>query len=238
VDHQALREAASRLNHDVHRAGLVILAFGNASVVDRSAGILAIKPSGLPCDAVAPSDIVLVDLATGEPRGSRLRPSSDTRTHLALYRALPGLGAVIHTHSPQATSWAQARRPIPCLGTTHADHFGGDVPVTRTLTPAEIGGDYEANTGLVIVELFGPGGLDPARIPAALVAGHGPFAWGPGAGDALEAAVALEAVARIATATLQVDPSCRGLEPELRERHHRRKHGPDATYGQRDATRP
>jgi L-ribulose-5-phosphate 4-epimerase len=230
---QELRDTAAELNHDLHRAGLVTLTFGNASVVDRVAGVVAIKPSGVACATIDPADVVLVDLKTGAARETALAASSDTATHLILYRSFPGIGAVIHTHSPYASAWAQARRSIPCLGTTHADSFAGEVPVTRPLGPTEVGPDYTTNTGQVIVECFATGGLDPLRIPGVLVAGHGPFVWGVDAESALDAATTLELVALTALATLQVGGSGDGLEPWVAEHHFARKHGPGATYGQR-----
>ena len=230
--YRSVREAASRLNRQLGGSGLVMLSFGNASVVDPDLGVIAIKPSGIPCEAVEPDQIVVVGLADGAPRAGSLRPSSDTPTHLVLYRAFPLAAAVIHTHSPSASSWAQARRAITCLGTTHADHFGDAIPVTRDLSFDEIGSDYTANTGRVITELFGPAGLDPTRVPAALVAGHGPFAWGATPAVALENAVALELVASMALATLQLRPEAPPLDASLLAHHHARKHGPSATYGQ------
>ena len=228
-----LRATACRLNRDLHRAGLVALSFGNASVADRVLGVIAIKPSGIACEALEPDQLVIVGLADGEAAQSGLRPSSDTDTHLVLYRAFPNATAVIHTHSPVASSWAQAGRGIPCLGTTHADHFGGRVPVTRNLRPDEVSSGYTTATGLVITELYGPGRLNPDRVSAALVAGHGPFAWGASPREALENAVALELVASMAATTLQLNPGVTTLDPALAEYHHARKHGPAASYGQR-----
>jgi L-ribulose-5-phosphate 4-epimerase len=226
-----LRDAACRANRDLARLGLVFLAFGNASVVDRSAGLVAIKPSGVACSELAPADVVVLRLATGAPVDSARRPSSDTPTHLEIYRQFEAVGAVVHTHSPHATSWAQARREIPALGTTHADHFRGAVPVTRPLSASEIAGEYEANTGRVIVERF-EAGLDPLAIPAVLVAGHGPFAWGPTAAEAVGNAAALEYVATLATNQVALGP-LEPIEAELLDRHFDRKHGPGAYYGQR-----
>jgi L-ribulose-5-phosphate 4-epimerase len=230
VDDRGLRDVACRANRDLAHLGLATLAFGNVSVIDRTAGIVAIKASGIACGAVEPDDIALVSLADGTPFGTARRPSSDTPTHLELYRAFAGAGAVIHTHSAYATSWAQACQPIPPLGTTHADHFRGPVPVTRTMEPAEIAGDYEAATGRVIVERFADG-PDPLDVPAVLVASHGAFIWGTDAPSALDNAVALEHIAEIACHQAAIGP----LEPmraELLGRHFDRKHGPTAYYGQ------
>jgi L-ribulose-5-phosphate 4-epimerase len=228
-----LREAVWRANQTLVRSGLVRLSFGNASGIDRDAGIMLIKPSGVAYDALLPEHLVAVGLADGQVVEGTARPSSDTPTHLALYRAFDAIGGIVHTHSEAATAWAQARRPIPPLGTTHADHFHGPVPVTRPLAEAEVGADYEAATGAVIVETLAGLGLDPAEMPAVLVASHGPFTWG---GDPLEAAdnaIALEIVAAIAFRTVTLDPNAEPLAGHLLERHFRRKHGPNAYYGQR-----
>jgi L-ribulose-5-phosphate 4-epimerase len=227
-----LRASSCELNRAIHRAGLVTMSFGNASVLDVAAGVMAIKPSGVPCDEVTPEQIVVVDLQGDTARPHHLRASSDAATHLVLYHDLPDIGAVIHTHSPHATSWAQARRSIPCFGTTHADHFGGEVPVTQPLDPDEIDDNYTGNTGQAIADLFGPGKIDSGRVPAALVAGHGPFVWGRDSLSALANAIALEAVAHMAIMTLQIDPSSEPLDSGLLERHFTRKHGPGASYGQ------
>jgi len=230
VDHRGLREATCRANRDLARFGLVVLAFGNVSVIDRAARVVAIKPSGIACADLDPDDVAVVSLADGIPVGPGTRPSSDTPTHLELYRAFTGVGSVVHTHSPYATSWAQARRPIPALGTTHADHFRGPVPVTRVLDPGEIAADYEAATGRVIVECF-TDGPDPLDVPAALVASHGAFIWGADPSAAVDNAVALEHVAAIACHQAALGP----LEPmpaALLDRHFDRKHGPAAYYGQ------
>jgi L-ribulose-5-phosphate 4-epimerase len=227
-----LRHRVLDANLEIVRAGLVVLTFGNVSGVDRDAGVLAIKPSGVPYDELAPDAIVLVELETGATVGSTFRPSSDVETHLALYRAFPSAGGVVHTHSPFATAWAQARRDLPCYGTTHADHFRGAVPVTRELTDDEIGGEYERATGEAIVETFAERELDPAELPAALVAEHGPFVWGASVGEAVENAVALEAVAAAALRAEQLRPPVTPIPDELRDRHFFRKHGPRATYGQ------
>jgi L-ribulose-5-phosphate 4-epimerase len=228
-----LRERVFEANREIVKAGLVVLTFGNASAVDRAAGVMAIKPSGVPYDALDPDSMVLVDLESGEVREGDARPSSDTPTHLVLYRAFEQVGGIVHTHSPFATAWAQARREIPCLGTTHADHFRGPVPVTRELTGEEIGGDYERRTGEVIVEAVTGLGLDPLERPAVLVASHGPFAWGADAEKAVENAIALEVVAESSLRTELLRPSAEQVQPDLLDRHFLRKHGPGAYYGQR-----
>ena len=226
-----LKRAVWQANRDVVDAGLVVLTWGNASGVDREAGVLVIKPSGVAYDDLSPDDMVAVDLETGEAEGP-LRPSSDTPTHRHLYRQFPQIGGVVHTHSAKAVAWAQAERPIPCFGTTHADHFHGPVPVTRRLTGVEIRDAYEHNTGVVIAERVRQGGPDALKVPAALVAGHGPFAWGPTPQKAVDNAVALEAVAAMALDTLALRADAGPLDRALHDKHFLRKHGPGATYGQ------
>lgn len=226
-----LKKDVWRANLDLVRHGLVVLTFGNASGIDRRRGLVAIKPSGVAYDGMRPEDMVLVSL-DGRVVGSRLRPSSDAPTHLALYRAFPEIGGIVHAHSPAATSFAQARKPIPCLGTTHADHFAAPVPVTRLLRRAEVEADYEAATGRVIVERFAKLKLDPAKVPAVLVAGHGPFAWGRTPADAVHNAVSLELIASMALATQRIDPRAPALPAYVLRKHHERKHGPQAYYGQ------
>jgi L-ribulose-5-phosphate 4-epimerase len=233
VSHDALKQTVWAANLALVRSGLVILTWGNVSGVDRAAGVLAIKPSGVAYDALRPEDVVVVSLETGEVVDGALRPSSDTPTHRLLYLEFPAVGGVAHTHSGAAVSWAQAERDLPCLGTTHADHFHGGVPVTRRMRDAEIGGAYEHNTGAVIVECFRERALDPADVPGVLVAGHGPFAWGGSPAKAVENAVALEATARMALDTLRINPEAAGIDQWLLDKHHRRKHGSDAYYGQR-----
>jgi L-ribulose-5-phosphate 4-epimerase len=232
-------EAGGHLREDVHEAnralvaaGLVTLSFGNASAVDREAGVVVIKPSGVPYDRMTPGDMVTVVLADGRQIAGDLRPSSDAPTHLALYRRYPDIGGVVHTHSPFASAWAQAGREIPCLGTTHADHFAGPVPVSRSMTDGEIGGDYERETGEVIAETLDRLGLEALAMPAVLVASHGPFTWGRDAAEAVMNAIALEAVAALAYRTFALEPGVGPIGDALRERHHRRKHGPAAYYGQ------
>jgi L-ribulose-5-phosphate 4-epimerase len=229
----ALRETVWRANHDLVEAGLVSGAFGNASGIDRDHGIILIKPSGVPYAELRPEHLVAVAIDDGRVVDGNLRPSSDTPTHLALYRRFPDIGGVVHTHSPEATAWAQACRPIPPFGTTHADHFRGAVPVTRQLQAAEVAGQYEHATGIVIVETLELGGLNPADMPAVLVAWHGPFTWGWDASAAADNAVALELVAGMARRTLALDPDAQPMPASLLERHFQRKHGSTAYYGQR-----
>ena len=227
-----LRERVCAANLEIVNAGLVILTFGNVSGIDRKVGVLAIKPSGVPYAELAPGDIVIVELESGAVVDSSCRPSSDTPTHLVLYRRFQSIGGVVHTHSRHATAWAQACTPIPCLGTTHADHFRGPVPVTRRLSTDELGDDYERATGEVIVETFAENGIDPLDVPAALVSSHGPFAWGASVADAVENAIALEEIAALAALTLRSAPQADDVDLALRERHFLRKHGPSAYYGQ------
>ena len=233
MPHDALKEAVWKANLDLVKAGLVILTWGNVSGADRDAGVVAIKPSGVAYDALRPEDVVVVSLGTGEVVEGTLRPSSDTPTHLHLYRAFPAIGGVAHTHSSAAVSWAQAERDVPCFGTTHADHFHGCVPVTRRMREQEIRGAYEHETGVVIAECFRERGIDPEDVPGVLVAGHGPFAWGPDAAKAVENAIALEATARMALDTLRINPDAQAIDQALLDKHHRRKHGSGAYYGQR-----
>lgn len=227
-----LRDQVCAANIALANGGLVTLSFGNVSGVDRATGIMIIKPSGVPYESLRPDDLVGVDLASGATVEGSARPSSDTPTHLALYRRYAEIGGIVHTHSTQASAWAQAVRPIPCLGTTHADHFHGPVPVTRTLRAAELGSTYEADTGAVIIETLEALGLGPLEMPAILVRSHGPFTWGQDAADALANAIALEAVAAMAGLTLELDPETRPIDGSLLDRHFGRKHGPGAYYGQ------
>jgi L-ribulose-5-phosphate 4-epimerase len=224
-----LREAVAEANRALAAAGLVRLSFGNVSGVDRLAGVVMIKPSGIPCGAVSAGDVALVSLESGEHLDG-LKPSSDTATHLGLYRAFPSISGVAHSHSSWATIWAQALRPIPCLGTTHADSFPTEVPLTRPVTADEINGDYEGATGDAIVEAMSE--LDPLAVPGVLVASHGPFVWGIDPADAVENAAALEQIALIAYHTVVLNPDVSPLEPALHSKHFLRKHGPTAYYGQ------
>jgi len=226
----ALRTEVYEANLDLVRRGLVIYTFGNASGISRAEGLIVIKPSGVPYETMRPDDMVITDLQGWIVEGS-LRPSSDLATHLALYRAFPSLGGVVHTHSRHATAWAQACREIPCFGTTQADYFCGAVPVTAELTPEEIESEYEANTGAAIVRLLE--GRDPLGCPAALVAGHAPFCWGKTVTDAAHTAVIVEEVAAMAWQTLTINPAAAPLPAELRDKHYLRKNGPKAYYGQK-----
>jgi L-ribulose-5-phosphate 4-epimerase len=228
---QNLREAVCQANRALVEAGLVFGTFGNVSGVDRDAGLFMIKPSGVPYEQLAPANMVPVSLDTGEVLEGDFRPSSDAPTHLELYRAFP-CGGVAHTHSEFATAFAQARTPVRCLGTTHADYFRGDVPVTRPLSRLEVEAAYERNTGLVIVETFRTLGLSPSETPAVVVANHGPFAWGADPAQAVEHARVLEYVARIEVLMRLVAPDAASPEAFLVAKHHLRKHGPDAYYGQ------
>jgi L-ribulose-5-phosphate 4-epimerase len=225
----SLREEVLDANLELVRRGLVLYTFGNASGIDRASGLVAIKPSGVPYEKMTPQDLVIVSL-DGRTVEGKLKPSSDLDTHLALYRAFPSLGGVVHTHSRHATAWAQAQREIPCFGTTHADYFFGPIPVTRPLTPEEVRGDYEAETGTVIVQRFAD--RDPLEVPAVLVAGHAPFCWGKNAAEAAHNAVVLEEIAALALETITIQPQAAPLAAHVLEKHFRRKHGPSATYGQ------
>jgi len=227
-----LRARVLAANLAIVDAGLVALTFGNASGVDRAAGVMAIKPSGISYEELDEGAIVLVDLTSGDVVEGELRPSSDAPTHLVLYRQFPQVGGVVHTHSPFATAWAQAGRDLPCLGTTHADHFNGAVPVTRPLTGDEIVQAYEEATGVAVVESIERAGVDPLDLPAALVRGHGPFVWGASVADAVENAIALEAVAALALRALSIESQLGEIDERLRDRHFTRKHGPSRYYGQ------
>ena len=233
MKYQALRDEVVRVNREIVRAGLVVLTWGNASAADRKAGVMAIKPSGVGYDALRPQDIVVLSLETGEVVDGALRPSSDTPTHLHLYREFACVGGVVHTHSTYATAWSQAGRPLPCFGTTHADHFHGEVPLARSLTRAEIRDAYEHHTGVAIVDTFRRRKLDPAHVPGVLVPGHAPFAWGKDGQAALENAIVLEQTARMALLTLQLRPGQRPLPRPLLDKHFLRKHGAGAYYGQK-----
>lgn len=227
---QNLRETCWEANRKLPATGLVDLTFGNVSVLDRAEGVFAIKPSGVDYEALRPADIVLVSLKTGQCVEKGLRPSSDTPTHRCLFQAFEGINSIVHTHSRHAVAFAQAGRGIPCLGTTHADYFHGEIPVTRIMKPEETGGDYEWETGNVIIERFQ--GLNPLDIPAVLVNGHGPFAWAASAAKAVENARALEIVAEMAWKTLSLQPQAPPLPRHVLDKHHSRKHGTGAYYGQ------
>jgi len=230
----SLREEVLHANQEIARRGLAPHTFGNASGIDRSRAepLLVIKPSGVDYGKLTPADLVVTDLE-GRIVDGKLRPSSDLDTHTLLYREFPAICGIVHTHSEFATSWAQACRPIPCLGTTHADYFHGPVPVTKPLTEDEVRTGYVRNTGAVIVRRFREGGLDPVAVPGVLVAGHAPFAWGKSASDAVEHADVLEYIARLAYRSILLEASENGIPLYVSEHHYQRKHGPKATYGQR-----
>jgi L-ribulose-5-phosphate 4-epimerase len=236
---EKLRTEVLEANLEVVRRGLVLYTFGNASGVDRAQGLVVIKPSGVDYDDLRPEHMVVTDL-NGKIVDGTLRPSSDLDTHTLLYREFPSIGAVVHTHSEYATSFAQAGRPIPALGTTHADYFYGPVPCTEPLSDEAIEGRYVHETGLAIVRRFaarpGQPGIDPLAVPACLVAGHAPFAWGRTPHDAAHNAVILEAVARMAHRTLTLNPDPKVVTQALLDRHYFRKHGPAATYGQESSS--
>ncbi|MCX6868114.1 MAG: L-ribulose-5-phosphate 4-epimerase AraD [Verrucomicrobia bacterium] len=229
MDYQALKEECLTANLDLPKTGLVDLTFGNVSVADPERRVFAIKPSGVSYGELRSSHIVVLDY-DGKILEGDLRPSSDTPTHRHLYLNFPGIRAVVHTHSRNAVAFAQAGRDLPCLGTTHCDYFNGPVPVTRSMTPAEVAGAYEWETGTVIVERFA--GLNPLEVPAVLVRNHGPFIWGPTGAKAVETALALEIVADMALKTLARDPSAPPAPDHLLAKDFFRKHGPGAYYGQ------
>jgi L-ribulose-5-phosphate 4-epimerase len=228
---EQLKRQVCQANLDLVREGLVIQTWGNASGIDRRRGLVVIKPSGVPYEGMKPKHMVIVSLASGRVVEGALKPSSDTATHLVLYRAFPQIGGIVHTHSLYATAWAQACRQLPAYGTTQADYWYGAVPCTRLLTRREIQTDYEANTGHVIVETFKE--LDPMQHPGVLVASHGPFAWGKDVHEAVHNASVLEFIARLNSETLRVNPKVKPMQPVLLDKHFLRKHGPRACYGQR-----
>jgi L-ribulose-5-phosphate 4-epimerase len=230
----SLRDQVLHANQEIARRGLAPHTFGNASGIDRSGDqpLVVIKPSGVDYATMTPSDLVVTDL-DGNCVEGKLRPSSDLDTHILLYREFPQIGGIVHTHSEFATSWAQACRAIPCLGTTHADYFHGPVPVTEPLTAEEVSSGYVRNTGAVIVRLFNRQNLDPIAVPGVLVAGHAPFAWGKTPADAVEHADVLEYIARLAFRSVLLGVSDSGIPVYVSEHHYLRKHGPKATYGQR-----
>lgn len=229
---EQLRAEVLEANLELVRAGLILDTFGNASGIDRKQGLVAIKPSGVPYATMKPSDIVITDL-DGKVVEGTLRPSSDLLTHIVLYKHFAGIGGVVHTHSAHATAWAQAGCAIPALGTTHADYFHGPVPCTPELSDEEIKSAYVLNTGLKITAHFEEKGLDPLAVPGVLVAGHAPFAWGTTAADAAHSAVILEYVARMAYYTRTLNPAAAGVSQALLDTHYYRKHGANATYGQK-----
>jgi len=225
-----LREQVLDANLELVRRGLVLYTFGNASGISRADGLIAIKPSGVPYEELCPEHMVITDL-DGRIVDGTLRPSSDLDTHLELYKAFPKIGGVAHTHSEFATAWAQARKPVPCFGTTHADYFHGSVPVTEPMSAEAIEGDYEKNTGTAIINLFRD--LDYERIPAVLVVNHGPFSWGPDPAAAAHNAVLLEHVARVAYRTIAINAEAAPISTDLHDKHFLRKHGSQAYYGQK-----
>ncbi len=231
TDYQEIREQCLAANLALPRTGLVDLTFGNVSVADPTRRVFAIKPSGVDYDRLTAGDMVVIDFDGTVIEGT-LRPSSDAPTHRCLFLNFPGIGSVVHTHSRSAVAFAQAGRDLPCLGTTHCDYFHGPVPVTRAMTPGEVGGEYEWETGRVIVECFRSASIDPLHVPAVLVRNHGPFAWGPSGAKAVETAQALEIVADMALRTMSINTGAPPAPGHLLDRHFHRKHGPGAYYGQ------
>jgi L-ribulose-5-phosphate 4-epimerase len=228
----ALKYEVCEANRALEPSGLVKLTWGNVSGIDRASGLWCIKPSGVAYAALKPEDLVVLDL-DGKIVEGILRPSSDTKTHLHLYREFKEIGGITHTHSANATIFAQASRPLPCYGTTHADHFYGTVPVARALTPSEIEADYEHHTGVAIVECFRALGLTPLEMPAVLQAHHAPFTWGKSAMDSLNNSIALEMCAQMALGSLMLRPGLQSIPAHILEKHHQRKHGANAYYGQK-----
>jgi L-ribulose-5-phosphate 4-epimerase len=230
-----LREAVYEANINIVKHNLVIFTWGNASATDRNAGIMVIKPSGVDYDNLKAEDMVLLELSTGNIIESKLRPSSDTPTHLLLYQTYAEIGGVVHTHSREATAWAQAGRDLPCFGTTHADYFYGTIPCTKPMTHQEIysGKGYEHTTGEVMIREFSERNLNPLQVPAVLVHGHAPFAWGKDVHKAVHNAVVLEEAAGIARKTLAMNPDAKGISQDLLDKHYLRKHGAKAYYGQK-----
>lgn len=228
---EKLKQSVYEANMELPRRGLVTYTWGNVSGIDREKGLVVIKPSGVRYEELTPDKLVVLDL-DGKVVEGELNPSSDTKTHLVLYREFPALGGIVHTHSPCAVAWAQAGRDIPCYGTTHADYFYGPVPCARALTPEEIDEDYERNTGRVIVEEFRARGIEPVHVPAVICRSHGPFAWGADAAEAVYHAAVLEEVAHMALLTLAVDADAMPAPQHLQDKHFMRKHGPQAYYGQ------
>jgi len=230
--YEKLKQQVLEANLALVEAGLVVLTWGNASGADRAADVMAIKPSGVAYDKLTADDIVVLSITTGKIVEGRGRPSSDTPTHLHLYREFASVNGVVHTHSLNATAFAQAHRSIPCFGTTHADNFYGEIPVTREMTADEVERDYELNTGRVIVERFRQANLDPANVPGVLLASHAPFAWGPTPEKSVENAIVLEFTAQMALAALSLNSTLKPIPRYLLDKHFLRKHGPKAYYGQ------
>ncbi len=228
---EALKQAVYEANMELPRRGLITYTWGNVSGIDRESGLFVIKPSGVDYELLKPSDMVVVDLEGRRVEGD-LNPSSDTPTHVELYKAFPQIGGIVHTHSPHATAWAQAGRGIPCYGSTHADYFYGEIPCARNLTAQEIEDGYEKNTGLVIAETFRD--RNPVYVPGVLCKNHGPFAWGKDAAEAVHNAVVLEEIAKMNLMTEILNPSGDNRTPQcMQDKHFQRKHGPNAYYGQR-----
>ena len=228
---EQLKKEVYEANMELPKRGLITYTWGNVSGIDRESGYFVIKPSGVDYDKLSPEDMVVVDLEGNVVEG-KYKPSSDTPTHLELYKKYPEIGGVVHTHSPNATAWAQAGRSIPLYGTTHADYFFGSIPCARRLTKEEIEGDYEKNTGLVIIETFETQGLNPMYTPGVLCTNHGPFTWGKDAAEAVHNAVVLEEVAKMSTATELINPKVHQAPDTIRDKHFFRKHGANAYYGQ------
>ena len=228
---EELKKRVYEANMLLPKYGLVTFTWGNVSEIDRETGYFVIKPSGVDYETMTPDDMVVMDLDGNRIEG-RYKPSSDTATHIELYKKYPEIGGVVHTHSPEATSWAQAGRSIPLYGTTHADHFYGDIPCARVLTPEELEEAYERNTGVVIIETFEKAGINPMHTPAVLCTNHGPFAWGKDAHEAVHNAVVLEEVAKMATKTESINPRAPKAPDYLKDKHFFRKHGANAYYGQ------
>ena len=228
---EELKKIVCQANLELPKYGLVTFTWGNVSAIDRETGLVVIKPSGVDYDGMQPEDMVVVDL-DGKVVEGKYKPSSDTPTHVALYKAFPALGGIVHTHSRWATTFAQAKMGIPALGTTHGDYFYGEIPCTRLMTPQEIAGEYEKETGNVIIETFKERNIDAAQVPAVLVASHGPFAWGKDAMNAVHNAVVLEEVAFMALNAMQLNPGLGTMQQELLDKHYLRKHGANAYYGQ------
>ncbi len=228
---EQLKQQVYEANMELPRRGLVTYTWGNVSGIDRESGLFVIKPSGVEYDELRPEDLVVLDLNGNKVEG-KLNPSSDTKTHIELYKAFPELGGIVHTHSTHAVAWAQAGRDIPCFGTTHADYFYGPVPCARALTQEEIDEDYEKNTGKVIIEAFQGRNIQPLHVPGVVCSSHGPFTWGKDAAQAVYHAVVLEEVAKMALLTLQIDPNAAPAPQRIQDKHFLRKHGPNAYYGQ------
>ncbi len=229
---EELKQTVLEANLLLPKYGLVTFTWGNVSGVDRERGLVVIKPSGVEYGGMTADDMVVVSLDTGERVEGKWKPSSDTKTHIELYRALPGIGGIVHTHSPHAVAWAQAGEDIPCFGTTHADYFYGPIPCARHLTQAELEEDYERNTGAAIVETFRERCMEPSAVPGVICASHGPFTWGKDPAQAVYHAVVLEEVAKMALLTRQVRPSAVPAPQRVQDKHYFRKHGPGAYYGQ------